>query len=230
MYIYFDKKNSNLEVQLADQNATLAEQQAAIEEQQNTISELEQKIKEFENREIIVSPHVKVTAATLREVLAPAQELVTCKYYYTDADIYLKDKSFFKTGISVPFTQDKTVYTYTGVISGGIDLAKINIKIVDVNDDKQNIFITLPQPEIFHNEIDFTNFQIYDIRNSVFTVSSLKDYTDLSSSLKESQAKKLLSTNAFWEQVKLNAENTVRSLITTSDKTQDCNLIIKWAS
>ena len=120
------------------------------------------------------------------EAMKDAKELVVYKYYYTDVGEYSKDRNFklFQSKISVPFTTDKTLYTYTGTISAGVDLAKLDEDNFKINDEKEKITITLPKPKILYHVIDDKKFQTYNVNNSVFTNSDLKDYKDFERKLR----------------------------------------------
>ena len=73
----------------------------------------------------IIEPEVKIDKQTVKEMVAPAGELVTYKYFYTDAGTYEKSQKFSDTDITIPFTTDKTIYTYSGTISAGIDMEEV---------------------------------------------------------------------------------------------------------
>lgn len=165
-----------------------------------------------------------VTPSTLREVVAPAAELVSYKYFYTDADVYEKSAYVFKK-IKVPFSTDKTVFTYSGVISVGVNLDDTEI---EVDDDKKTIQITLNEPYIMSNQIDNDTFQAYDVKNSIFTSVNISEFVALKDALEKNQEEKLMKNDEFWKQIKISTTNTISSLINASKEAEDYTISYVW--
>lgn len=161
-----------------------------------------------------------LTTITLEEILKPASELVSLKYCYTDADFYEQSKSAF--GVKVPFTTDKVVFTYSGKISAGIDISEVNY---DIDDDKKTITITLPEPQILSHEMDEKDFKFFDVKNSVFTETTLENYSSLIAELKEKKKAQLEEDDEFYKSVTENAETVLKNFLTVSDKTKDYTVI-----
>ena len=171
---------------------------------------------------VVVTPEVTVTAATLREVVAPAAELTAYKYYYTDVDTYEKSQKVWK--IKVPFTTDKSVFSYSGEIGAGIDLDDAEFTV-----DGKAITVTLPKPDILYHELDEKTFQAYDIKNSVFVSTNISEYIDMIAALKEHQEQKLLDNAEFWKSVKANTETVLRGIMTASGQLDEYTVTFKWA-
>lgn len=165
-----------------------------------------------------------VTPSTLREVVAPAAELVSYKYFYTDADVYEKSAYVFKK-IKVPFSTDKTVFTYSGVISVGVNLDDTEI---EVDNDKKTIQITLDEPYIMSNQIDNDTFQAYDVKNSIFTSVNISEFVELKDALEKNQEEKLMKNDEFWKQTKISTTNTISSLINASKEAEDYTISYVW--
>ena len=175
-----------------------------------------------QQEEVVVTPDATVTAATLREVVAPAAELTAYKYYYTDVDTYEKSQKVWK--IKVPFTTDKSVFSYSGEIGAGIDLDDAEFTV-----DGKAITVTLPKPDILYHELDEKSFQSYDIKNSVFTSTDIGGYADMISALKERQEQKLTDNAEFWKSVKANTETILRGIMTASGQLDEYTVTFKWA-
>ena len=192
--------------------------------------EYEQMLEEAEHntQNIIVTDNISVEKATIMEAMKDAKELVVHKYYYTDVGVYKKDQSFFHSNIHIPFTTDKTLYTYTGTISAGVDLAKLDEDNFKINDDKKKITITLPKPKILYHDIDDKKFQTYNVNNSVFTNSDLKDYKDFESKLKGEQEEKLKENDEFWDEVEKNTKKSIKDLLTLSGQIDDYTIDFEW--
>ena len=159
----------------------------------------------------------KVSKRTLQGTVSSASEIVTYKYYYTNLGETEKDKKIFKS-VSVPFTKEKTLFTYDGVISAGYNLKSVEI---DVDDEKQVITVTLPEPRILSHEVDMDSFRIYDIKKSIFTSMEMEEYTEYINALKKSQEETLNNKEEFWEQVRTGAELSVKELLIATGATGD---------
>lgn len=169
-----------------------------------------------------IQESVEINSVTVKEIIAPASELVTLKKEYTDFDTYENSKELF--GKKLPFTTDKVIFTYSGVISAGIDLSEVEL---DVNNDKKTITITLPDAKILSHEIDEKSFEFYEIKNSILNETSFEDYTTLRAGLKERQEEKVLSDKEFMRSVEDSAENVIKGFLTSADATKDYKVIFK---
>ena len=186
--------------------------------------ELEKQFDDLKHQqeEIIVAPEITVDAATLREVVAPAAELTAYKYYYTDVDTYEKSQKIWK--IKVPFTTDKSVFSYSGEIGAGVDLDNAEFSV-----DGKAITVTLPKADILYHELDEKTFRSYDIKNSVFTSTDIGGYADMVAALKDRQEQKLMGNAEFWQSVKANTETVLRGVLAASGQLEDYTVTCAWA-
>ncbi|MBO4863002.1 MAG: DUF4230 domain-containing protein [Eubacterium sp.] len=173
----------------------------------------------------IITPEITIDKQTVEEIIAPAGELVSYKYYYTDAGSYKKSQTITDTDFVIPFTTDETVYTFSGTIGAGIDLNDVDF---DVDNDRKVITVYLPEPKVLSNEIDEKSFQTYDVRRSIFTSSDLKDYTQFIGELKASEEDKLNSNREFWDQLRKNTEKTISGLMSANDQLDEYVIKYEW--
>lgn len=166
-----------------------------------------------------------LTVATLKDAVTGASELVTAKYFYTDIGTYENSKTFFESDIKIPFSTDETVYSFSGVIAAGIELGSLDF---EVNNEEKVIKVHFPQPKILSHELDEESFESYDVRNSVFTTTKLKDFVGLQDGLKKEQEEKLSVNSDFWETVKTNAENTVDDMIRKTAAVEEYTIRYDW--
>ena len=159
----------------------------------------------------------KVSKRTLQAAVSSASEIVTYKYYYTNLGESEKDKKLFKS-IPVPFSKEKTLFTYDGVIAAGYDLRSVKI---NVDNMERVITVTLPQARILSHEIDMDSFKIYDIKKSIFTSMEMEEYTEYIKALKKKQEENLNDKEEFWEQVRAGAEVSVKELLEATGETGD---------
>ncbi len=168
-----------------------------------------------------------LTVIQIIESLEPASDLVSTKYYYTDADIYEDHKEAF--GLTIPFTRDKAVFTYEGVINVGIDLSAVKYEVNNggKNEDKV-ITITLPEFKIISNEIDPNSFKFPYVSNSIFNQNEIPGFTKLMAELKETKAaQELVAKPQFIDTVRVNTENVMRKFLAASDATKDYQVVFK---
>lgn len=170
----------------------------------------------------IVDENFSLTISTVEEMIQSASDLITTKYFYTDADTYENYKELF--GKKVPLTTDKFVFTYDGTISMGIDLSEV---ICDVNNKKEIITITLPEMKILSNEIDASSFEYPYTSDSIFNSTDMEDITDLIDTLKEKKKEDVLENTDILESAQTNTKNVLKELFAANDKTKDYTIVFE---
>lgn len=171
---------------------------------------------------IQVGKNAVVSVWNVEEILKPASELITVKYNYTDADVFENYKQI--RGWKIPGTTNKTIFTYDGVISVGVDFAQISVQ---VDNAAKTITITLPEPSVIANEINASSFQYYDVSNSVFNQTEMDDVTELVKVLKEKKAEKTLANQEVLQQATENAKTVLKSFLSASDLTKDYLIVFE---
>lgn len=163
-----------------------------------------------------------LTISNVEKVIKPASDLIASKYIYKDADTYENYKQLF--GKKVPFTTDKVVFTYKGIISAGVDLSEVQYEIDNAN---ETISIKLPEIKIKSNEIDATSFEYPFEADSVFNTTGMGDYTELFATLKEKKEEEVKSDIEFMDTTRQNTENVLEDFLTVSDVTKDYTVIFE---
>ena len=163
-----------------------------------------------------------IDVKTLEEILQPAGDLITQRYYYTDVDTFENYKELL--GAKLPLTTDKVVFTYKGVISAGIVLSKVDF---EVDNEAQKIIVTLPQAFIVSHEIDENSFTAYEIRNSIFTETKIQEYSSLMGSLKRKKEADLLKDQDFLDRAVKEAKNVITSFLKAASVTADYTIEFK---
>jgi len=165
---------------------------------------------------------IVITEDQVRTFIEPAAELVTQNYRYTSADTYKKYMDI--DGWAVPFTTDQTVFTYDGVIKSGINFKDIGIK---VDNDAQVITVELPEPYIISHEIDENSFQVYDVKNSVFTETAIDEYTALISELKQKREDAYNAEPENLENVISSAQTVIEGLLNAEGLLREYNVVFR---
>ena len=172
--------------------------------------------------EVIEEQNSKLEIRYLKEVIAPASDLVTTRYYYKDADSFQSYKEI--NGFKIPLTTDEVVFTYEGTVSLGIDFGKI-VFLVDEKDKK--ITVDLSEVKIVANEIDFNSFVYYEIKNSIFTEQTMEVTTDLLAVLQEKTANRVMNDKELLDSVRDNAENLIRGLLNSAEYSSGYEVVFK---
>lgn len=168
----------------------------------------------------VFEKEVTVDSIALKELLLPASDLVSMKYTYTDVAVYENSKKAF--GVKIPLTTDKVIFTYSGIVSAGINLSDVTF---DINDTNKTITITLPSPQFMSHEMDETSFKFYDAKNSIFTETKLEDYTALMSDLKSQKEEQLRNDADYFPSVSENAQNAIKDLLNVAEATSDYEIV-----
>lgn len=170
----------------------------------------------------IIEDNYILTITNIKEVLEPARDLITTKYYYTDSNTYENYKELF--GQKVPFTTDKVIFTYDGVISVGVDLSRLRYSI---DHNEKIITITLPKVKILANELDESSFEFPYMADSIFNATEMDDYVELLGRLKQERADELMANTAFMEDALENTKSVIEKFLTASDVTKKYEVVFK---
>lgn len=184
---------------------------------------LEENARQSPDNSGIVKEEIILDKDTLEEIIKPAAELVTMKYYYTNAAEIENYKTIFD--FKVPLTTDHVVFKYDGVILAGVDLNEIVFDNID--NESKKIYITMPMPEVISNDPDLSSFSYYNVKDSIFTSISPSEITGKLDELKRTQEAECWAKKDFWDSVVKNAEDTVERFIKVSDEAKDYDVIFE---
>ena len=160
--------------------------------------------------------------STVQEIVKPAGDLVTQRYYYTDVDTFENYKEVL--GAKIPLTTDRTIFTYRGIISAGIVLNQVTF---EVDNEAMTITITLPPVFILSHEVDEQGFKAYEVKNSIFTETKIADYSALMGQLKMKKADELLKNEEFMTSAKEEAKQVITSFLNASTLSKDYKIVFK---
>ena len=197
------------------------EQRTVVEELQAALNaqETAPQVTETQVVQEVIAPLRKETLETMVE---SASELISAKYFYSNAADLDKYKAMF--GHELPLTEEKTVFTYKGTINVIIDISKIEFEI---DDEAKLVTVTMPYPQIGPHEIDHSSFQWYDVKKSAFTQIDPWEVTDRLDELKKVQEREVKADKDFMESVSKNAEQTLRGLFENLNTAKDYTFVFK---
>ena len=173
------------------------------------------------DRSIIAETDLSVLKSeTVEEIIESASELVVTDYQYTDIHTTEKDKKIF--GKTIPLTTDKIILSYSGKVNVGIDFSKIKFEIDNSN---KKIILKLPDIKVISHEIDESSIEYYDVKKSIFTSTTLNDYTKLFKELKDKKNNELMNDTEFIETASTNAKKVLTDFFSLSASTSEYEVV-----
>ena len=169
-----------------------------------------------------VSDEISINTKTLKDYVSKTEKLITCEYYYSEIGDYEKSKPFLN--FKLPFTTDKTLYTYSGKISAGINLKDLDF---DVNAIRKTITVKYPPVQILAHDMD-QGFEFYDIKKAVFNHSDFNDFEEFRVTMKKQVEEKLMARDDFIKDAQDNAETIMEGLLTASGQIGDYTIKHQW--
>ncbi len=141
--------------------------------------------------------------ATLKEIEEFSSYQVTYKVEKSE-----EETDYFLKKIKVPFTTNKIAIKCTGVVKVGYDISQIQ---VDVNNSKQEIYITLPDAKVNDNYIiwDSVNF---NETNNLFNPIEFGQYKNLFQEI-EAEGLKEAESNGVYQKAEDNFKKVINSAL-----------------
>ena len=173
--------------------------------------------------QIEITPEIQVSIQSLNERIAHAGKLTSSEYFYTVSATFNKQSRVFNTSIVVPFSKDTVIYTLSGVIGAGVNLNDVTF---EVDNDKKQISIIMPNPYILSHTVDKATIQ----RVSEATINPATDdeYEEFRNGMKLEQEKKILENKDFWNVARKNAENNITALLMGTEQINEYTLNYIW--
>lgn len=134
-------------------------------------------------------------------------ELATESYNFTKVETYESSKQM--SGITIPFTKSKFIYSYNGVIKAGIEFGDI---VLDFNTEEKVVTVKLPKVKILSSELDYDSFKLYDEKNSIFNPISVEVVNESNNNLLTTAEKEAVRGGLF-ERAEENAKRIITNFI-----------------
>ena len=149
-----------------------------------------------------------------------AKELTSLKYSYTNMGQFENSNKFY--GYDIPFTQKKFIVSYDGMISCGVDLEKMDVKV-----SEKTINIKLPKSKILSHEIYEDSLKIFDQKTSIFNPIKVEDYNDFAKNQKKSVEKRAIDKGILIEANK-KCEKAIKDIINIDNSLEDYTINIQF--
>lgn len=134
----------------------------------------------------------ELSAVVVQNQISEIAELATITYSYTELGQYESSKEFY--GTKVPFTTNKFILTYDGVIKAGVNVSKAQIE-----EQGGTITVRLPQAQVLSHEIDENSVKVFDEKTSIFNQFTVEDYTAFYADQKKSVEEKAIAKGLLIE-------------------------------
>ncbi len=178
-------------------------------------------------KDSLVKEVTTVDVEILKELVQPASELVSLKYFYTGMTTYSKDKEaeLFGMDFTFPFSEKEMICSYDGKIGVGIEIDKIEY---DINNERMVIKVKVPAPQILYHELDNSSFKCYDSKKGLFTTFNMMDYNKAQQQMKDEAVEKLNNNAEYWRQAKAQIETIITGFLTASGELNDYKILYEW--
>ncbi len=145
-----------------------------------------------------------VTSERLKSAMSGLSELATQEYAYRNADMKEESETWV-FGWKRPFSGNRIVIKYDGVITAGIDFKDIDVA---VNQEARAVTVTVPKSKIISNEIPQESIEILEVKDGLFNKVTIDDYNDFISEQKTAMEKEAVEKGILEK-----ADQEVRTLI-----------------
>ena len=167
----------------------------------------------------IIQVERETSVETLEEGLRDIGLLVTQEYIFTDAVSQSKVKTLFS--LTLGFTESSYLATYDGVVSAGIDFAKVS---VELDRDEKIVTVKMPKAVIQAVDIDPASFVLYSEKNGIGNPLSVSDFNGSLVELEE-KARSGAIERGILEQADANAKRITETFIGGLLDLRDYNII-----
>lgn len=153
-----------------------------------------------------VVEEVKITSSLVGDYLQKSQDLVSYKYFYTNAAMLENNKNLY--GYNLPFTSKRLIVSYKGKATLGLDLAQLKIEV----DGKKIIISNVDNVSILTHEIDDASLKIFDEETSLFSDWKISDYQGFFADQRKEVEKQIKESNII-EEARKSAKEAIKNLL-----------------
>ncbi|MBR0114914.1 MAG: DUF4230 domain-containing protein [Firmicutes bacterium] len=181
-----------------------------------------------------VEKEVVISGETIQSGIREMGKLCTAEYFFThvssfeqssklNTETQIPGTNIIFPDITIPGTTKTFVYSYDGSIKAGVDFTGI---IIEKDDAKRTISVTIPEPEIISSSVDPDSFKLYDEKAGLFSRIKVTDVTDSFASLIKDEEQKARDKGIL-TQAQDNAKNLIENFIRNTYGVQGFDVAVK---
>jgi len=165
---------------------------------------------------------VTITSDLVAERLVEAGDLVSLEYYYKDATSIDKDQLTIG-GLRIPFTSNRAIITYEGVIKFGVSVKDV---VVDVEDSR--VMVTIPPCKVISHEMPEESVVVFDPGRNLFNPVGIQDFVNFKAERKAEMVKNA-EERGIPKTAQRKAGETLSALLETMPGMENYSLVLTYA-
>ena len=138
-------------------------------------------------------------------------ELATIEYLYTDAGKFEDPAELFGKEIPFSFTTKSFIVKWDGTIKAGVDISKVT---AEVNKEKKEIVVHIPEAEILSHEIEDDSIETLDEKDGLFNKIKVEDIREFDINSKAAMEQRAIE-NGLLDKAFENAKSIIYKLLDT---------------
>lgn len=163
-----------------------------------------------------------VTSDLIGERLEQAGDLVGLEYWYKD--VTSLDKARYQLwGFDIPFTGNRAIFTYEGVIKYGVDVGAVDVEVGD-----GTVTLTIPESKIVSHEIPEESIEVFDVGRNIFNPVTIQDYVDFQTERK-AEMEREAAARGLPEAAREKAGEALRALLAAMPDMDPYVLTLRYA-
>lgn len=195
----------------------------------STVQELQDEIEKLKNEPVVVTPvSPKIDLQLLHSKIESISELATVEYLYTDASEF--SSSLHIVNWNVPGTKKSFILKWDGIIKAGVDLARVELKLLEnkshEENAKQTLVVYVPAAKILSYEIDEDSVEVLNESSNIFNPITVNDKVSFDSVTKKAMESRAIE-NGLLDKAQENAEEILTQLIFFDSDIED-NYTLKF--
>ena len=151
--------------------------------------------------------NTNISSDTVAIGLRNIGEIATQSAHYKNVQVIENAREIW--GVQIPFTQSRYIFSYDGVIKAGMDFSEIDVQ---TDDSSKTFTVTMPDIQIFSNEIDANSLKVYDEQRNIFTPLYL-DYVNESLQKLKDESQEEAVANGILEEARENARTLIKAFL-----------------
>jgi hypothetical protein len=147
------------------------------------------------NRMPSVDQRVETDSAMLEALVRRVTKLATLELRYTEAGIQEDQNTLaiFGREFNIPGTARRLFVTWQGNILFGINAEEIRIDVIEYDEHRREILVTLPEARILSHAVDMESINVLDESTGIFTSFSLGELPNfINEKIKEMETREMM--------------------------------------